>query len=51
MMLRFVPPSIFPTVTTTGSSGERSRLEIVCSARMVSAAITTGSFVECGAAP
>jgi len=51
MMLRFVPPWIAPTVTTAGSSGEFSRLTIVCSASTISEARTTGSFVDCGDAP
>ena len=45
------PPWIEPTVTTAGSSGEFSRLTMVCRARMNSAATTTGSFVVSGADP
>ncbi len=51
MMLRLVPPWNEPTVTTAGSSGESSRLTMVCNASTNWDARTIGSLVDCGAAP
>ena len=51
MMLALVPAWMVPTVMTAASNGETSRETIVCSARTVRAAITTGSIVVSGRAP
>ena len=51
MMLRASPPWNSPTVTTTGSNGDTSRLTSTCSPLTISAPTTTASTPLCGIEP
>ena len=51
MMLRRVPPSMIPTVITTGSKMSKRRVTIVCSDVIISAVAAIGSFARCGEEP
>lgn len=51
MMLRLVPPSMRPTVRTTGSKTSKRRVTIACSPDTISASAEIGSRVRCGEEP
>ena len=51
MMLKRAPEWSVPTVTTMGSSGLNSRLEMVCSASTMAEAATVASMPSSGSAP